>query len=129
MPPSPLLEAIDALEYLLTARLMPEDYGVSLPATAHPPHSAGDATRRLRLRVLTPCPSDVQELADAVDCGEDGDLGVEVRLNCIVQCACGRCVCGRASVHMRAAAALAVVCASDRPAARTGSRARSSTRS
>ncbi len=26
--PTPLLEAIDALEYLLTARLMPEDYGM-----------------------------------------------------------------------------------------------------
>ena len=45
---APLVDAIDALEYLLTARLMPEDY-------------------------------DVEELADALDHGEDGDLGVEVR--------------------------------------------------
>ena len=44
---SPLVDAIDALEYLLTARLMPEDY-------------------------------DVEELADAMERGEDGDLGVEV---------------------------------------------------
>ena len=44
---SPLVDAIDALEYLLTARLMPEDY-------------------------------DVEELADALAHGEDGDLGVEV---------------------------------------------------
>ena len=44
---APLVDAIDALEYLLTARLMPEDY-------------------------------DVEELADALDRGQDGDLGVSV---------------------------------------------------
>ena len=80
------MDAIDALEYLLTARLMPEDY-------------------------------DVEELSDAVDRGEDGDLGVEVccvvRLCvcvCVCVCACCEYICELVSVCMYVCACV-FVCA------------------